>query len=271
VLIGVLALNREGLVRLLEQLRRAHERATEFGGRYAFYLIVAVILIVVIEVLARFGKIGVQSVAVGGVAAVIVAISLRRSHRESEKIRALQLKDPTLWVEQANLEYFLVTVIPCVAVRLISLFGALLVQINEHSWGIYGACLLTSIAFLFVLRPSRDQFMMHCPRCHRLTSRALYRFGHCPQCDQRIGAPRKPGSKATKQIRRTIEVSRATHPGPSVKNSLLRLFNQKKSDQSHAKKPTLAGATSAAGEALRSGRATGISFVKRLRSLLERS
>ncbi|MCB9029935.1 MAG: hypothetical protein H6619_02710 [Deltaproteobacteria bacterium] len=102
--------------------------------------------------------------------------------KQDQKKHLNQNSDKVNWLEQINREIYIISLIPIVASRLISLIGVAIVLSTQSNSAQYAVYLTTAILLLYYFRPRTELYVMHCKRCSVWTSIALYYEGFCPVC-----------------------------------------------------------------------------------------
>ena len=147
-----------------------------------------IVVLGLIEVTARVAHVPATSRIIASIISIIAVWKTVKAFLESrEYLKQLQ-HDKIAWVEHANLTIFLIHVIPSVAARLF-VAGAVLASIQLDDplmtrgtpLSVWGA-LIVGVFALLALKPRDDDFVVNCPRCGFVTSRALEQLKLCPAC-----------------------------------------------------------------------------------------
>lgn len=105
-----------------------------------------------------------------------------RQNRERSRILA---RSPWLHVVLWERQIVLLFLLPMIAARMVSLFGALSLGSATSPTFALGA-MATSIILLAALKPVRSAFIGWCPNCRSPTPIAFVEYGSCPGCDQHL-------------------------------------------------------------------------------------
>lgn len=166
--------------------------------RYTWVFFVLIAVVALVEIIFKVAS--AQSIAqiFSYLVAFGVAVKSYLEYRESQALQKTLEEDRVAWVEHTNRHVFLVTFIPLIFVRLLSV--ALQIRLGIENTGsgetplLEGALAAIGTAvILYSLAPRHEDFVILCARCSQFTSRALKDLGYCPRCNpDDFFAPIKP-------------------------------------------------------------------------------
>ena len=162
------------------------QRGREFRDTWIKpYVAIGAVLIAglsVFEVLFRAHKAGAQAIVVALIVALPTIIAVRRMIRETNARNKSFEQDRVLWVNQINIQNFIIAVLPMAAARAVSILGVLRCLSSDNPWLWYALPLSFSLVLLIASYPAREHFVVTCSNCGQWTTRALKGLGFCPSC-----------------------------------------------------------------------------------------
>jgi hypothetical protein len=168
-------------LRTLHAGRFHYEKLLKQTQAYAGWGIALILLVSGFELFTNMGQFGIYvllGALIVGIRSFYVA---RRSLNEQQQKRAAIQRDKTLLIDVLNQELFLTNIIPILAARISGLgFSLMAMHNNVPTSSLFEVA--TSTLLFFVLSPKPDDFVAHCQRCARWTSKRLALYGYCPHC-----------------------------------------------------------------------------------------
>ncbi len=129
------------------------------------------------------------------VAIAVVTLSIFGITKESiaeRKAEKEAIDDKVIWVERANHELFIFTIMPIICARSLSLVALIQYLINPTGAVYYLPYFIGSLILLLYFKPTWQNFIDNCPRCSMLTSIVIREIGSCPACDREQYAVKIP-------------------------------------------------------------------------------
>ena len=111
--------------------------------------------------------------------------------KEQQKALEQRIRDPFEWVSFVNRQLLAINIMPSIFARLISITAILQLRAGISEADLI-LCLGTSLFFLILLKPTREDFYARCSACARPTPRALKSMGVCPGCAPKTFAVNQP-------------------------------------------------------------------------------
>lgn len=188
LLIALASLARESLIDLVFSVGESQSKLFQHGSKYSYLIFAVAGLAIFIEISSKLGGISVLSLLLAAVVTIGAIKSIRRSMQAKQEHQQKLKEDRSLWIEEADVKVFWLSVIPILAARLVSVSGGLLVIADNGPLLLFLAYVLSSAFLLLNLQPQPEHFTVFCKRCGSRMSRVLKAEGVCPRCDARIKA-----------------------------------------------------------------------------------
>jgi hypothetical protein len=190
VTLGFIA--RDKLLDLAAQIRSALDKFRKTSRRYSWIAVALFFACAMAEMALKlhahpFLSSGLLPVLLAVLAFAVVAFqavrAIRKQIKENSEHVTRLVTDRIYWVEHVNFQIFVLSIIPIISARLVSITNIFALQGDRlAAWRVIPFGVL-ALLLLIAAHPSREHFVIQCKRCGFWTSRALKGLLFCPKCN----------------------------------------------------------------------------------------